>query len=301
MSAIKFKPLLAYTVEDTSTLTYPLYASIKLDGIRVCILDGVVYSRSMKPIRSTVVQKLFGKAELNGLDGELLYGDWNAPNVFNITTQAVMATTLKEGFKEKEIRLAVFDYIKPNSSYIARKEIAENITAWHIGQIKFVRQKLIHNEADLLEFENTTLDNGYEGLMVRSIDGRYKQGRSTAKEGIIGKIKRMEISEAIIIGFEERMHNTNEKTTNELGYSERSSAKSGLVGSGTLGSFILKNEDGQVFNCGSGLDDLTRQQIWDNRDSYIGKFLSYKHFPIGQKDLPRFPIYRGLRDADDMP
>ena len=61
MSNKQFKPMLAYTIEDTSKIEYPCYVSKKLDGIRCVILDGVVYSRSMKPIRSKVVQKLFGK------------------------------------------------------------------------------------------------------------------------------------------------------------------------------------------------------------------------------------------------
>ena len=52
-----FKPLLAATIEDTSKLDYSdgVLVSKKLDGIRCMIIDSVVYSRSMKPIRSKVV------------------------------------------------------------------------------------------------------------------------------------------------------------------------------------------------------------------------------------------------------
>ena len=63
------KPLLAYTVEDTSALKYPLFASVKLDGIRCLVIDGVAYSRNMKPIKNEYVQKCIGKTEYNGLDG----------------------------------------------------------------------------------------------------------------------------------------------------------------------------------------------------------------------------------------
>ena len=93
---MSFKPLLAATIEDTSKLSYPCLVSKKLDGIRCMIIDGVVYSRSMKPIRSKIVQKLFGKAEYNNFDGELLYGDWAAKDVFNVTTpQFNLSDTLK--------------------------------------------------------------------------------------------------------------------------------------------------------------------------------------------------------------
>jgi len=35
-----FKPMLAYTIEDTSKIEYPCYVSVKLDGIRAVVLDG---------------------------------------------------------------------------------------------------------------------------------------------------------------------------------------------------------------------------------------------------------------------
>ena len=70
----KFKPLLAVACEDITTLKYPVIASVKCDGIRAIVKDGVVYSRTMKPIPSEVVQQKFGKPEYDGLDGELVTG-----------------------------------------------------------------------------------------------------------------------------------------------------------------------------------------------------------------------------------
>lgn len=295
----QFKPLLAYTVEDTSKLQYPLLASVKLDGIRVVILGGVVYSRSMKPIRSKTVQELFGKPELNGLDAEVLYGPWNAPNVFNVTTQAVMSTNLPEGFLASEIRLAVFDDVLTEGAYEDRHFAATNIVAIHKPQGRMVEQVEIANEAALLEFEDRALETGFEGLMVRSILGKYKQGRSTAKDGILGKLKRFSQDEGLIIGFEEKMTNTNEAKTNELGRTQRSQAQEGLVGAGTLGAFVATC-DGIQFTCGSGLDDATRDLIWASRSEYLGKYFTFTHFAVGRKDSFRFPIYKGMRDADDM-
>jgi DNA ligase-1 len=292
-----FKPLLAYTVEDTSKLEYPLLASVKLDGIRAVVIDGVVYSRSMKPIRSKTVQKLFGRSELNGLDGELLYGDWNAPNVFNLTTQACMSTDLKPEFDEGKITFAVFDKIDEDGPYFMRSIKAAELCHFD-SQTEFVTQLKVESEKELLEFEQEALDDGYEGVMVRSLNGRYKQGRSTAKEGLIGKIKRFEDAEAVVIGFEEKMTNTNEKKTNELGYSERSTSKDGMVGANTLGALICECE-GIRFTCGSGLDDSLRNEIWQNRDKYLGKLITFKHFAVGRKDSFRFPIFKGFRDVDD--
>jgi len=58
-----FKPLLAHTIEGTSTIKYPCIVSPKLDGIRCIIINGVAMSRSLKPIRNEYVQKCIGNRE----------------------------------------------------------------------------------------------------------------------------------------------------------------------------------------------------------------------------------------------
>jgi len=293
-----FKPMLAYTIEDTSKISYPCFVSLKLDGIRVVIIDGVVMSRSMKPIRSKAVQELFGKAKYNGLDGEILYGDWNAPNVFNLTTQTVMATELKPEFDKSELYMAVFDYVSSPHHYCLRYQQAEDIVK-HGIQMEMLTQMEVHNEQELLEYEAYALNNGYEGIMVRSINGPYKQGRSTQKEGTIGKLKRFSDDEAVVIGFEEKLHNTNEAKTNELGRTQRSQAQEGMIGAGTLGALVCTCK-GIQFTMGSGFDDAGRAEVWANKDEYLGKLAKFKYFEIGMKDSYRFPIFLAWRDEDDM-
>ena len=83
-------------------LRYPIYTQPKLDGIRVIIKDGIVYSRSLKAIPNKYVQSLFG--HLHGLDGELIVGNPTAHDVFQKTTSGVMS---KEG--EPDVTLYAFD------------------------------------------------------------------------------------------------------------------------------------------------------------------------------------------------
>lgn len=70
----KVKPLLSCEV-PLDKVSFPIYVSTKFDGIRALVIDGVVYSRSLKPIRNKHVQNLFGKPEYEGFDGELVVGD----------------------------------------------------------------------------------------------------------------------------------------------------------------------------------------------------------------------------------
>lgn len=299
MSTPKFKPMLAYTIEDTSKESYPAILSIKLDGIRAVVIDGVVLSRSMKPIRSKVVQELFGKPEFNGLDGELLYGEWNAPNVFNLTTQVVMATELKPEFDKDRIAFVVFDYFLSDEVYEVREEMAYDIVNESKNlQIYSLSSSAANNEAELVHFERIALEDGFEGIMKRT-NTKYKQGRSTFKEQGIGKLKRFSDDEAVVIGFEEKMHNTNEAKTNELGRTQRSQAQEGMVGAGTLGALMCECK-GIKFTMGSGFDDIGRKEVWENKEKFLGKLAKFKHFEIGQKDSFRFPIFQGWRDEDDL-
>ena len=112
-------------------------------------------------------------------------------------------------------------------------------------------------------------------------------------------MKRMKSDEAEIIGFTERQHNGNEPTINELGRTKRSSHKENLTGRNDLGALIVRFGDIE-FNIGTGFTDDERNEIWANRDKYLGKIVKFKYFPIGMKDAPRHPVYEGVRDERDM-
>ena len=84
----QIKPLLACEV-PLEDVKFPVYVSTKLDGIRCLIIDGVAYSRSLKPIRNKFIQSIIGKQEYNGLDGELIVGNVYDKDVFQKTTSGV--------------------------------------------------------------------------------------------------------------------------------------------------------------------------------------------------------------------
>ncbi len=101
----KFRPMLSGEVA-LPKLRYPVIASAKLDGIRAIVIDCVVYSRSMKPIRNKHVQRLFGRAGYNGYDGELIVGPANAEDVYRVTSSGVMSAG-----GEPDVAFHVFDNI----------------------------------------------------------------------------------------------------------------------------------------------------------------------------------------------
>lgn len=293
---LKVKPLLSCEV-SLDKINFPVYVSTKLDGLRAVVIDSVVYSRSLKPIRNKYVQKLFGKPKYEGMDGELVVGDIYAKDVFQKTTSGVMSA---EG--EPDVKFYVFDICnRPEETFTARRFILHNKLKNLPSDSKVVmlQQHYVETLYDLQQYLEDERIKGGEGLICRNPDGKYKYGRSTPKEQLSVKLKFFEAGEFEVIGFEERMHNTNEATTNELGYTERSSCKENLIPMNTLGSLVLKYGDSE-FRCGTGFSDAQRKEIWENKESYLGKLASIRYMSVGQAILPRIPSFQGFRDKDDM-
>ena len=144
---------------------------------------------------------------------------------------------------------------------------------------------------------------GYEGVMLRDARSPYKNGRGTLSKQDLMKLKQFEDAEAVVEGFEELLHNSNEASTSALGLTERSHSKDGMVGMDTLGALRVVGRggrwDGVRFNVGSGFDAATRAAIWADRASWEGRLVKFKFFPIGSKEAPRFPIFLGERHPDD--
>jgi DNA ligase-1 len=114
-------------------------------------------------------------------------------------------------------------------------------------------------------------------------------------------MKRFEDSEAVILGYEEQLHNTNEAKTDAFGKVERSTAKGGMVPKGVLGTLIVRDvKTGVEFKIGTGFDDSIRANLWKERSSLPGKLVKYKYQPSGVKEAPRFPTFIGLRHLEDL-
>lgn len=287
-----FKPLLAHTIEDTSAVKFPCIVSPKLDGIRCIIIDGVVMSRSLKPIPNEYVQKCIGNRKYNGLDGELIVGDMYAEDCYRVTYSGVMS---KDG--EPDFIFHIFDWVDMDDPFYERL----NRLPYNRPFMRIVPHLVATSEYNLLQLESEFLSRGAEGVMVRSFEGRYKQGRSTVKEGILGKLKRMESAEAEILSVIEMERNLNEPVTNALGHTERSSHQENKVPAGVMGALqvrCLKTD--AVFQIGTGFNAEDRLWFWLNQEGVIGRTVTYNHFPVGRKDLPRHPSYKGFRSREDM-
>ncbi len=293
------KPMLAGTLKDIADVRYPVLVTPKLDGIRCLKIDGKAVSRNFKQIPNKFVREWIEKNLPDGVDGELIVPG----GTFQETTSAVMRES-----GEPNVVYHIFDYVVTDISkcYVDRMtDLSRMTNGAQVAELGRNVQAIIpievNSEKALLEYEKICLRNGYEGVMLRSSESPYKCGRSTVKERYLLKLKRFSDAEATIIGFEERMHNANEAKKDKFGRTERSTHKANMVPMGVLGAFRVKSDKFKnEFSIGTGMNDAQRDEFWKKREQLRGKLLKFKFQPIGVKDVPRFPVFLGLRHENDL-
>jgi len=286
------KPMLACSTQpNLETLTYPIDASFKLDGIRCTTPNDQVLSRKLKPIPNKFIQKELAGMPV-GFDGELM-----VKGNFNDVSSAIMSF---EGAPDFEYW--VFDLCDQpaNTPFEARqkelKAYVQELGKW-LPRIKLVEQKRCHSASEVQAYYDLAIEQGYEGLILRSPQGLYKEGRSTLKQQWMLKLKPVEDTEATVAGFYELMRNGNEAVINNVGGQERNKQQAGLYGGNTLGGLIGISSDGTKVEVGSGFTAAQRDHIWRNQAKYFGKSFTFKF----QDRLPdtnayRFPVFKSFRE-----
>lgn len=297
--------MLSATIEegDEHSLTFPLYTSPKIDGIRcICHPELGPVSRSLKPIPNEYIRQFLSHPLLKGLDGELVVNYQEGEKVnFQGVYSGVMTSSGRPDFT-----YLVFDYVSQVLPYHDRnRKIGKILEEYSVLnntseslRILQVTQLQVDSWKEVLSRESYYLDLGYEGLMVRSISAPYKFGRSTLKQQYLMKLKRFKDTEAVVVGIEPLMRNMNEAVINELGLQERSSHKGNKVADELMGRLEVEHPEFGRFFVGSGFDETLRRKIWNNPQQYIGRLVTIKYLTHGMKEggKPRHPIFKSFRE-----
>ncbi len=315
------KPMLASDAVE-SKIKFPCIAQPKIDGVRSLNQMGTVTGRSLKTHANLYTTQFFTSDLLIGLDGEMAADrDCCKEDLCRITSSA-LSTIEGEPF----IQWWLFDYICDavrSLPYLKRLEALDERVSYltrlypilgeHLRVIPWV---ICNNLEEFLAWEQEWLDMGYEGAIVRDINGKHKKGRSTVKEGGLLRVKRFVEEEALVLSLVEGETNLNEKQTNELGNSFRSSHKENKVPNGMVGSLscrILKDimdpynkgrvlfAKGQEITVSPGtMTHQERVMYFEKQSLIVGKIIKFKFFPKGIKDKPRFPNFQTIRGKADQ-
>ena len=114
----------------------------------------------------------------------------------------------------------------------------------------------------------------------------------------------MKDAEARVTGFTQRKtYIAERKSKGSFSVKKYSHAKGDTSEVEELGALTVEgcfNGSLVTFEVGTGFSSDLRREIWNNRESYLGKLVTYKFMEHGSKDRPRHPVFKGFRDERDL-
>ena len=275
------KPMLAHKFDDSRVdWSQPVYIQPKLDGVRCLFTKDGAFSRTGKKFMNVrhiemALKSFFDQQPDVILDGELynhkLKRDFE--KIISLVRKQKPTDTDRLDAQHL-VQFHVYDYFDGvmYDSYDTRRDqlICSNI---YDAQIKYVHAKKVTSYEQARDFHATYLSEGYEGSIIR-LDGVYKHGRSYD----LMKFKDFSDTEATIIGY-------------EVGKGKRS---------GTLGKFIMLDDEGVQFGCppGKGYTYKDLAHMLTNIQEYIGKRATFTYFQRTQAGSYRHPLYKAIRNYE---
>jgi DNA ligase-1 len=168
---------------------------------------------------------------------------------------------------------------------------------------KLVVQWAVNNVDEVNDLYVNALAWGCDGLILRSLEGKYKFGRGTIKEGLIFKMKPFQTFDAKIVGIIQatEVREGAEKKINELGRSVTSKKKDDRVLIPKAAAFVVMYK-GKELKVTIAMTDEEKEEVWENQYLYLGRMIEYKGMLVGAKEngLPRHPVFIRFRmDKDE--
>ena len=281
------KPMLAHNVGGFERITDEdwdngLYAQPKLDGVR-CLIQydaGKVtaYSRTGKEWKNIEHIKLnllsfFDKHPNVILDGELYNHDFKDDFESIISmVRKTKPTDEDRSISRENVQFHCYDTIMEHTPYDQRLNFIRNEVPITYC-IKDVETIQIPNQLEAKEMHEVNLNSGFEGSILRTND-LYKCGRSWS----LRKFKDFSDAEATIIGYVD-------------GKGKRT---------GTLGKFLMKDDDGIEFGCppGKGYNYKDMKDMLDNIHDYIGQRATFTFFERTKANSYRHPLFKCIRNYE---
>ena len=283
------KPMLAYPVSDKPIdYTKPVFIQPKLDGVR-CLIQYerhtqpredvvVAYSRTGK-VWKNIEHILFNLTEwfvLNPnviLDGELYNHDFKDDFESIISMVRKQKPTDEDrSISAENVQFHCYDIVDETKSFEQRNNfITQAVPRNHC--IKHVETTQCFTEGDAKIFHADNLELGYEGSILRS-NNKYQCKRSHA----LRKFKDFSDAEATIIGYLD-------------GKGKRT---------GTLGKFIMQDDNGVEFGCppGKGYNYKQLADMLDNIGDYIGQRATFTFFERTKAGSYRHPLFKCIRNYE---
>ena len=276
------KAMLAHKFDDSRIdFKRPVYIQAKLDGVRCLFTKDGAFSRNGKQFMNVrhiemALKPFFAKQPDVVLDGELYNHKLKRDFEKIISLVRKQKPTDEDRLDAQHlVQFHIYDYFDGvvYDNYQTRMQLLVN-AGFYDAQIKHVPALLVdsYNYARVQHEEFLSL--GYEGSIIRNGDGIYKHGRSYD----LMKFKDFSDTEATIIDY-------------VTGKGKRT---------GTLGKFIMQDDDGVVFGCppGKGYSYKDLKIMLKNVDSFIGKRATFTYFQRTKANSYRHPLFKCIRNYE---
>ena len=277
------KPMLAYPVSNKPIdYTKPVFMQPKLDGVRCLIQydDGKVtaYSRTGKVWQNIEhitlnLYKFFDKHPNVILDGELYNHDFKDDFESIISMVRKTKPTAEDRvISANNVQFHCYDIVDEVLTFDMRihfiaKTVPRSYCIHHVDTIQVATESLSK------VFHQSNLEMGYEGSILRTNDN-YACKRSHN----LRKFKDFSDAEATIVGYLD-------------GKGKRT---------GTLGKFIMQDDNGVEFGCPPGKGYTYKQlgTILENIGDYIGQRATFTFFERTKAGSYRHPLFKCIRNYE---
>ena len=281
MAEFEIKPMLAHKY-NIDKADYPAYIQPKLDGVRCLFTAKGAFSRTGKQFMNvqhieTELKSFFASNPNAILDGEL-YNHGLKDDFEKIISLVRKTKPTKEHRIEASqlVEYHIYDIASMTiANYTTRLNYIKSVPSFrwnHILRIIDNKVALDFDEAKKFHLKNIKL--GYEGSIYRSFNGKYKGTRSWD----LMKFKDFDDAEATIVGY-------------EMGKGKRE---------GTLGKFIMQDDEGITFGCPPGKGYCYKDLAWiaNNITKYIGERATFTYFQRTKAGSYRHPLYKCIRNYE---
>jgi ATP-dependent DNA ligase len=280
------KPMLAHKFDiNRVDYTQPegYYIQPKLDGIRCVFTANGAWSRNDKKFMNLkhiemALKPFFEQQPDVVLDGEL-YNHKLKHDFEKIVSLVRKQKPTEEDRRNAQhlIQFHVYDYFSMDSHYENYQTRMHNLNVadFYGPCIKHVPSYRVRKHEEALNMHcDAFLSNGYEGSILRDGSALYKHGRSYG----LMKFKDFSDTEATIVGY-------------EIGKGKRS---------GTLGKFLMMDDDGNRFGCppGKGYNYKDLKNILENIQDYIGQRATFTYFQRTNAGSYRHPLFKCIRNYE---
>jgi len=293
------KPMLLSNDEfDIESLDYTeMFQSKKRDGVRVEVSNQGLLNRSLKVLRNIKVQEYFKKTYENLPANVIIEGEVHGDGIPCRVIAGVCNSDAHD--IPKGLKLYLFGVFDKEKTFTERMVLLNDICkSIQSDRHEIIEQVRVHSAKEVTDNYNKYIEEGFEGSVL--MDGRkqYKEGRVTILQHIGFKIKPHAEIDLLILDVTERFLNLNESQTNELGRSFKRNTVDAKEGTGIAATFICQMPDGKTTTKVSLTgEEAFRREIWENKESYVGKYAVIKSMAYGTKDKLRHPRLVSIKDA----